>query len=229
MSIAPCVNECMLNRKYSVNHCRVLHYFYQYMINVEKIHDIWLALSLSNYHAKITILFFHHFFVYLTTADWYLSRSSMSKVQARKSSLSKGQIKALKEGFDNMDMNCNGKLDPDELADYMRFSGHDTRYINAIFRVFDEDHDNGLCFGEFVHYVEVCSQSQTNPKLLFKMIFDTIDVDKDGRISVEEIMEFSKLCCHPLTYSEALAAVQKADDNSDGLIDFDELCKVIHI
>ncbi|WP_219464368.1 EF-hand domain-containing protein [Nonomuraea rhizosphaerae] len=56
----------------------------------------------------------------------------------------------------------------------------------------------------------------------YTITFNLIDVDKDGRISAEELVNLMEALGQPVTLEAAQAGVQKLDQDGDGLIDLEE-------
>ncbi|MEU4232088.1 EF-hand domain-containing protein [Nonomuraea sp. NPDC026600] len=56
----------------------------------------------------------------------------------------------------------------------------------------------------------------------YTITFDLIDVDKDGRISAEELVKLMEVLGQPITLEAAQAGVQRLDKDGDGLIDVQE-------
>ncbi|GAA2285337.1 hypothetical protein GCM10010149_33960 [Nonomuraea roseoviolacea subsp. roseoviolacea] len=52
--------------------------------------------------------------------------------------------------------------------------------------------------------------------------FDLIDVDKDGRISAEELVRLMEVLGQPISLERAQAGVARLDQDGDGLIDLEE-------
>ena len=56
----------------------------------------------------------------------------------------------------------------------------------------------------------------------YAITFNLIDVDKDGRISAEELVGLMEVLGQPITLEAAQAGVERLDKDGDGLIDVEE-------
>ncbi|QYC45308.1 EF hand [Nonomuraea coxensis DSM 45129] len=56
----------------------------------------------------------------------------------------------------------------------------------------------------------------------YAITFDLIDVDKDGRISAEELVRLMEILGQPVTLEAAQEGVRRLDKDGDGLIDVEE-------
>ncbi|KAM3286812.1 putative calcium-binding protein CML19 [Capsicum chacoense] len=58
-------------------------------------------------------------------------------------------------------------------------------------------------------------------------LFDRFDMNKDGKISAEELQQCVHLIGKDMSYEEAEAAVEHNDSDNDGLLDFDDFVRLI--
>lgn len=56
----------------------------------------------------------------------------------------------------------------------------------------------------------------------YKITFDLVDGDRDGRISATELVRLMEVLGQPITIEAAQAGVNKLDKDGDGLIDAEE-------
>lgn len=151
----------------------------------------------------------------------------MSKVPAY--NFSKEELEGLRKQFNAIDSDKNGYLSEKELFQFMQACGIDTRFIKAIYKVFDTNNDNSLSFDEFVQYLGACTRSQTEPTYLFQLIFDAIDVDHDHELDANEMVDFGKVCSMPMTLQDAQAELKRLDRDKNGKLSFKELCAAFGI
>ncbi|KAL2500687.1 Calmodulin-like protein 7 [Forsythia ovata] len=70
--------------------------------------------------------------------------------------------------------------------------------------------------------------SCTSNKLELKNIFATFDKNHDGFIAKKELEESLKSIGISATEKDVVEMVENVDSNGDGLIDFDEFCKLFN-
>ena len=63
----------------------------------------------------------------------------------------------------------------------------------------------------------------------FKLIFDAVDRDENGAIDLDEMREFTELCGQPLSKEQLANDIKRIDLDSNGLIDFRELCLALNL
>ena len=142
---------------------------------------------------------------------------------------SQEEIVGLRNVFNRIDSNSDGRLTRAELLNFMQQSGMDTRFIDATFKVFDENKDDTLSFDEFLAYLDSCQKTESDPRYLFKLIFEAVDENKDGALSIEELMSFLKLCGQEMPIDQVKDELKNMDTDGNKKIDFDELCTVFGI
>ncbi|XP_037227531.1 calsenilin isoform X1 [Falco rusticolus] len=110
--------------------------------------------------------------------------------------------------------------------------GDASTYAHFLFDAFDSDHNGVLCFQDFVVGLSVLLRGTVHQKL--KWAFNLYDINKDGYITKEEMLEIMKSiydmmgrCTHPTLRDSAPAEhvelfFQKMDRNGDGMVTFEE-------
>lgn len=142
---------------------------------------------------------------------------------------SEEEIQGLRTVFNQIDTDHNGLLNKPEMLNFLTASNMETRFLNATFKVFDHNHDDNMSFDEFLSYLDACMKTETDPTYLFRLIFDAVDANHDGKLSVEELREFSALCGNNLTEAEVKEELKRIDLDTNGFVDFRELCLAFHI
>ncbi|NXD87498.1 CSEN protein, partial [Halcyon senegalensis] len=145
----------------------------------------------------------------------------------------KRELQSLYRGFKT---ECPSGLVDEETFTliYSRFfpQGDAGAYAHLVFDAFDADRDGALCFQDFVVGLSVLLRGTVQQKL--KWAFDLYDINKDGYITKEEMLEIMKSiydmmgrCTHPPPRDSAPAEhvevfFQKMDRNGDGVVTFEE-------
>uniref|UniRef100_A0A8B9RRX4 Potassium voltage-gated channel interacting protein 3 n=1 Tax=Accipiter nisus TaxID=211598 RepID=A0A8B9RRX4_9AVES len=110
--------------------------------------------------------------------------------------------------------------------------GDASTYAHFLFDAFDADRNGALCFQDFVVGLSTLLRGTVHQKL--KWAFNLYDINKDGYITKEEMLEIMKSiydmmgrCTHPTLKDSAPAEhvelfFQKMDRNGDGVVTFEE-------
>ena len=139
------------------------------------------------------------------------------------------EIESFRGIFNQIDNNHDGRLNKSELNDFMLKCGMDNRFLNATIKVFDKNGDETLSFDEFLQYLDACNQTEKDPRYLFRLIFQAVDDDHNGELSVDELLIFVSLCGQPMKKEEVVTELRRLDIDSNGLISFEELCRTFGI
>uniref|UniRef100_A0A8B9M603 Potassium voltage-gated channel interacting protein 3 n=1 Tax=Accipiter nisus TaxID=211598 RepID=A0A8B9M603_9AVES len=145
----------------------------------------------------------------------------------------KKELQSLYRGFKN---ECPSGLVDEETFKliYSQFfpQGDASTYAHFLFDAFDADRNGALCFQDFVVGLSTLLRGTVHQKL--KWAFNLYDINKDGYITKEEMLEIMKSiydmmgrCTHPTLKDSAPAEhvelfFQKMDRNGDGVVTFEE-------
>ncbi|NXJ86723.1 CSEN protein, partial [Trogon melanurus] len=145
----------------------------------------------------------------------------------------KKELQSLYRGFKN---ECPSGLVDEETFKliYSQFfpQGDASAYAHFLFDAFDADRNGALCFQDFAVGLSVLLRGSVQQKL--KWAFDLYDINKDGCISKEEMLEIVTSiydmmgrCTHPPPRAGVPAQhvelfFQKMDRNGDGVVTFEE-------
>ncbi|XP_057243902.1 calsenilin-like isoform X2 [Malurus melanocephalus] len=145
----------------------------------------------------------------------------------------KTELQSLYRGFKN---ECPSGLVDEETFTliYSRFfpQGDASSYAHFLFDAFDADRNGALCFQDFAVGLSVLLRGTEQQKL--KWTFDLYDVNKDGYVTKEDMLEIMKSiyammgrCTEPALGTRVPAQhvelfFQKMDRNRDGVVTFEE-------
>jgi len=144
-----------------------------------------------------------------------------TKLRAAVGRVLKNEItEADKEGlaalFKQFDVNGDGKLSADEIAELMKSIGHSSEEAKSLLKMWDEDHDGVIDMDELKTGF-ASSQLGEQSKQELQQAFKRFDVDGDGFVSAQEI---EKMCS--LDAKETKKLIAEVDKNGDGRISFQE-------
>ena len=139
------------------------------------------------------------------------------------SRLSEQEIKRIKEIFQSIDVDSDGKLSLEEMKKAVALTGEmKIEFNEEIFKSIDTDNSGNI---EYTEFISACIEKNLylNEERL-KDAFKLFDADKSGKISrveIEKILHSSK---HS---KEVDAILAKHDTNKDGEIDFQEFLSMM--
>ena len=139
------------------------------------------------------------------------------------SRLSDKEIKKIKEIFQNIDTNNDGKLSLEELKKAVALSGElKIEHVNEIFKSIDTDNSGNIEYTEFIS-ASIEKNIYLNEEKL-KDAFKLFDADGNGKISRAEI---GKILHLDKNSKEVDNIIAKLDTNKDGEIDFEEFINMM--
>lgn len=138
------------------------------------------------------------------------------------------QIEALKPRFAEIDLDKNGTIDINETKKFMEDINLNPVFAPLVFEICDTNKDGQISFDEFGPYLAFLDKLDQDPKCIYKYIFDKYDTDKNGLLDKNELRELFKLFSSAdWTDEDVEAMIDKKDKNSDGYLDFSEVCKLL--
>jgi calcium-dependent protein kinase len=139
------------------------------------------------------------------------------------SRLSDKEIKKIKEIFQNIDANNDGKLSLEELKKAVALSGGlKIEFVDEIFKSIDTDNSGNIEYTEFIS-ASIEKNIYLNEEKL-KDAFNLFDADGSGKISRAEI---GKVLHLDKNSKEVDNIITKLDTNKDGEIDFEEFINMM--
>jgi len=142
-------------------------------------------------------------------------------------------LKNAKDTFDSYDLDGDEEITHDELVAGMG-GDYSANEISAIFAMGDTDQDGKITFLEFA---KIMMPSATDALSKFwkcfsnissiRQAFQKFDVDKDGQISRQEVMQGMSSSGMKLTSTEIDTLFILGDKDSNGQIDFSEFAQIM--
>ena len=116
--------------------------------------------------------------------------------------------------FNSFDENNDERLNENELRNLLSDFEIDGNFAPVMLRIFSRANKNsekqpseidGITFDNFVSFFNIMLSG--NKKDFINLIFSAIDFDRDGKVGVNELIEFSRLIGDSLTIDEAKAMI----------------------
>ena len=138
------------------------------------------------------------------------------------------EILKMKDAFDAIDIDKNGKLDLDELSTFAESVGWDRVMARICFFIFDGVENDGITLDNFFKFIPFLKELDKNPMFLWHKIFGKLDSDKKGALNYDEFCIFGRVV--GIADDEELKKeFESADTNQNGLIEFEELLSALGI
>lgn len=149
---------------------------------------------------------------------------STSEPPNAKSSDSRIRIEEeLEQVFNKFDVNGDGKICASELGSIMGSLGHQPTEdeLQNMIKEVDGDGDGFINLREFI---ELNTKDIDSTEVLenLRNAFSVFDIDKNGLITAEELMNVLKKLGDTCTITESQKMIAGADRDGDGMINFDE-------
>ncbi|KAI3744428.1 hypothetical protein L1987_57508 [Smallanthus sonchifolius] len=129
----------------------------------------------------------------------------------------------LQQVFNKFDANGDGKICASELGSIMGSLGHHptAEELQNMIKEVDADGDGFIDLGEFI---ELNTKDIDSTEVLenLKDAFAVFDVDKNGLITAEELLDVLKSLGDNCTITDSRKMIAGADRDGDGMINFDE-------
>uniref|UniRef100_A0A5B7C0J6 Putative calmodulin-like protein 1 n=1 Tax=Davidia involucrata TaxID=16924 RepID=A0A5B7C0J6_DAVIN len=133
----------------------------------------------------------------------------------------------IKQVFDKIDSNKDGKISPEDYEAILRALGEQraTREVVKIFELADLDRDGFINFEEFL---EVHKRGGGVKRMDIQSAFRAIDLDGNGKISAEEVFELLRRLGEKCSLQDCQRMVRAVDTKGDGVIDMVEFMTMMN-
>jgi len=158
----------------------------------------------------------------------FSTRRDVQKVLHSVLSVDENDEKRIREIFDQVDVNGDGKLTRAELKQTLQLS---LTYEDDIEKMADEiimnaNDNQHITFDEFrdsmLHHINM------NDEYKIRAIFRALDENSDGYISIQEFVQcIPGAKVHDKGVEDIVKAFHEADENDDGLLSFEEFSKIL--
>ena len=149
--------------------------------------------------------------------------SSVSSLSTKPKVLDEDQLNDVRECFDLFDINRSGNIDYHEFKIAMRALGFDMKKEDVILAIREFDR-SGRGKVDYPTFLAIATKKITtrDPHGEILKTFDLFDVDKSGRISVENLKKIAQDLGEDLSEEELKAMVEEFDRDLDGELSFSE-------
>ncbi|TGZ65116.1 hypothetical protein CRM22_006024 [Opisthorchis felineus] len=120
--------------------------------------------------------------------------------------------------FAKLDHNKDAHISKTELLEELRETGMEESQIQEVFANLDLDGDGLISLGEYKVALGLTYEGLED----WKQLFDEIDTDRSGDITVDELERLVKKDRLPITRSAITEWIQDHDRNNDGKLNFKE-------
>ena len=138
------------------------------------------------------------------------------------------QKKELQDVFDQFDKDKDGKISAKELENAMQSMGQTPtgEEINEMMREVDLNQDGKIDFDEFMSLmIKSSPDTQTEEEVI--NAFRVFDKEGNGLISSAELKHIMMTIGDKMTEEEADEMVNEADIDEDGMINYEEFCRLM--
>ncbi|KAK3786192.1 hypothetical protein RRG08_020335 [Elysia crispata] len=146
-----------------------------------------------------------------------------------KKDISEEERKEIREAFEILDEDGDGKLSLDEMRTLLQsqFMTFTDAQANALLAELDTDKSGTIEYDEFEQYVIDNGLSKPTPEEFgseMREAFEMFDTDNNGYIDAEEFKTFMMTLGDQMTEEQVSEMMKEVDTNGDGKIDYKEFC-----
>ena len=180
--------------------------------------EVWVKDNAPNSSKQVAIPLKKDGFIAYANSN-KLRKAVLTYIASR---LSEDEIKKIKEMFQRIDVDNDGKLSLEEMKKVFSKGDIKIEFNEEIFNQIDTDKSGSI---EYTEFISACIEKNVylNEERL-REAFNLFDSDKSGKISRSEIEKVLKL---GVNSKEIDAIMAKHDTNKDGEIDFKEFLEMM--
>ena len=144
--------------------------------------------------------------------------------------LTKDELKEIKESFSELDVDGDGKITKVELTSILcqKSGRYSERDAETMMRMCDINQDGTINFEELSKIMALFRYGKLQSESDIRLMFQALEKDVDGNVSVDEIKRAWKIFLHPsdnISKEEMNDIIKDLDVNSDGKINYDKFVK----
>ncbi|KAG6413679.1 hypothetical protein SASPL_126393 [Salvia splendens] len=137
----------------------------------------------------------------------------------------------LKQAFEMIDRNGDGKIEKEELGRLLRRIGAEPpsqEELKLMLNEVDSDGDGCISLEEFYAISSAFAPPACDGEM--RETFDFFDSDRDGRITAEELLEvFKTIGDAGCTLEECRRMIREVDRNGDGFVCFEDFTRMMDV
>lgn len=138
------------------------------------------------------------------------------------------------EVFSLFDRNGDGFVSESNMVEILEMLGHGdeaSEHARLLVAECDVDGDGVISLDEFIDYAGAIKALELNATLsasdVSRSVFDLIDRDHNGRVSVEELRTTLHSLGEVLSHDDVVSLVHEADTDGNGTVEFDEFSRLL--
>ena len=142
--------------------------------------------------------------------------------------LSEEEIEEIREAFNLFDTDGSGTIDPKELKAAMQSLGFEAKNqtIYQMIGDIDKDGSGSIDFDTFLDMMTAKMSDKDSREDIMK-VFNLFDDDQSGKISLRNLKRVAKELGETMTDAELLEMIERADNDQDGEINFEEFYAIM--
>jgi len=195
-----------------------------------------LVIFLNNPIQKIYITnpLYFSFFTHLSCNELILqsrrtpNRRGGGQKTIERPGLSEEEIEEIREAFNLFDTDGSGTIDPKELKAAMQSLGFEAKNqtIYQMIGDIDKDGSGSIDFEEFLDMMTAKMSDKDSREDIMK-VFNLFDDDQTSKISLRNLKRVAKELGETMTDAELLEMIERADNDQDGEINFEEFYAIM--
>jgi Ca2+-binding EF-hand superfamily protein len=142
--------------------------------------------------------------------------------------LTEEQVSELREAFSEHDRDGDGRITLEELGQTLESMGEEPTdaELRSLLIKADADGNGTIDFAEFLAFVRRRLRA-TGAEGELREAFDSFDRNRDGLVSIDELLQVMGMAGETMTREDAEAGLRRGDSDGDGQLTFEEFVAFI--